>query len=200
MSRTSERVRSPKKREYIFITMDKKWIEEFRIKYKNKKNNDITTKNDVKIYTDGCSKGNPGIGGYGVVLIYDNGKGDIKIKELMQGYKLTTNNRMELMGPLVAFKQLKKSCNIDFYSDSKYFVDAFNQKWIDKWLNNNFRIGTKSEVKNLDIWQELLEEVVKHNITFHWVKGHDGDYYNERCDELANESLNYDLIEDKNFK
>lgn len=179
--------------------MDKKWIEEFKIKYKNKKNNDTPTKNDVKIYTDGCSKGNPGKGGYGIVMIYENEKGDKKIKEIKQGYIRTTNNRMELMGPLVAFRELKKNYNIDFYSDSKYFVDAFNDNWVDKWLENNFRIGRKTEVKNLDIWQDLLEEVIKHNITFHWVKGHDGNVYNERCDQLANESLDYDLIEDKNF-
>lgn len=148
--------------------------------------------NKITIYTDGCSKGNPGVGGYGVVLIYPDGK-EVEKK---QGYRLTTNNRMELMAVLVALQSLDKSYNIDLYSDSKYIVDAFNQNWIDSWIRENFRLGKKDEVKNIDLWKALLLENNKHEITFYWVKGHSNIKYNERCDQLANESLNGELLPD----
>lgn len=148
--------------------------------------------NKLTIYTDGCSKGNPGVGGYGVVFIYSDGK-EVEKK---QGYRLTTNNRMELMAVLVALQSLDKSYNIDLYSDSKYIVDAFNQKWIDSWLRENFRLGKKDEVKNIDLWKALLLEINKHEITFYWVKGHSNIKYNERCDQLANESLDGELLID----
>ena len=148
--------------------------------------------NKITIYTDGCSKGNPGVGGYGVVLIYPDGK-EVEKK---QGYRLTTNNRMELMAVLVALQSLDKSYNIDLYSDSKYIVDAFNQNWIDSWIRENFRLGKKDEVKNIDLWKALLLEINKHEITFYWVKGHSNIKYNERCDQLANESLNGELLPD----
>ena len=148
--------------------------------------------NRLTIYTDGCSKGNPGIGGYGIVLIYPDGK-EIEKK---QGYRLTTNNRMELMAVLVALQSLDKSYNIDLYSDSKYIVDAFNQDWISSWLRENFRFGKKDEVKNIDLWKALLLETYKHDIKFYWVKGHSNIKYNERCDALANESLDGELLID----
>lgn len=148
--------------------------------------------NNLTIYTDGCSKGNPGVGGYGIVFIYPDGK-EVEKK---QGYRLTTNNRMELMAVLVALQSLDKSHKIDLYSDSKYIVDAFNLKWIDSWIKENFRIGKKDEVKNIDLWKALLLEVNKHDISFNWVKGHSNIKYNERCDKLANESINEQLIPD----
>ena len=148
--------------------------------------------NKITIYTDGCSKGNPGVGGYGAVIIYEDGRE----VELKQGYRLTTNNRMELLAVLEAIKHLDKSYKIDLYSDSKYIVDAFNQNWVDTWVRENFRIGKKDEVKNIDLWKVLLLEIKKHDISFYWVKGHSNIKYNERCDQLANESLDGELLPD----
>ena len=149
----------------------------------------------VEIWTDGCSKGNPGIGGYGIVLIYKDNKKE-HIKEIKQGFKLTTNNRMELMAGIVALRELKYSCDVTFYSDSKYVVDAFNSGWVDSWEKKNFRLGKSNEVKNIELWKEMIEEVKKHKIKFVWVKGHAGNKYNERCDLLANMALDEELIDD----
>lgn len=148
--------------------------------------------NNITIYTDGCSKGNPGVGGYGAVIIFN----EDKIVELKQGYRLTTNNRMELLAVLEALKHLDKSYKINLYSDSKYIVDAFNEHWVDNWIRENFRLGKKDEVKNIDLWKALLLEVKKHDICFNWVKGHSNVKYNERCDELSNESLKGELLPD----
>ena len=140
----------------------------------------------VKLYTDGAARGNPdGPGGYGSVLEYVDQKGTLHTKELSQGYVKTTNNRMELMAVIAGLEALNRSCDVEVYSDSKYVVDAFNQHWVDGWLKKGWQRGKNEPVKNVDLWKRLLAAKEKHNVVFHWVKGHDGHLQNERCDELA---------------
>ncbi len=140
----------------------------------------------VKLYTDGAARGNPnGPGGYGAVLEYVDPKGELHKKELSQGYKKTTNNRMELMAVIAGLSALNRPCEVEIYSDSKYLVDAFNQHWIDGWLKKGWKRGKNEPVKNTDLWKKLLEVKAPHRTTFIWVKGHDGHPQNERCDELA---------------
>lgn len=152
----------------------------------------------VKIYTDGAARGNPdGPGGYGAVLEYVDTKGALHTKELSKGYKKTTNNRMELMAVIAALEALNRPCSIELYSDSKYVVDAFNQKWIDSWLKKGWKRGKNEPVKNVDLWQRLLKAKEPHQVRFIWVKGHDGHPQNERCDLLATTAADGDdLIED----
>ena len=127
----------------------------------------------VKIYTDGAARGNPdGPGGYGAVLEYVDPKGTLHTKELSQGYKKTTNNRMELMAVIVALEALNRPCEVELYSDSKYVVDAFNQHWIDSWLKKGWKRGKNEPVKNADLWKRLLKAKEPHQVTFIWVKGH----------------------------
>ena len=152
----------------------------------------------VKIYTDGAARGNPdGPGGYGAVLEYVDPKGTLHTKELSQGYKKTTNNRMELMAVIVALEALNRPCEVELYSDSKYVVDAFNQHWIDSWLKKGWKRGKNEPVKNADLWKRLLKAKEPHQVTFMWVKGHDGLPQNERCDTLATTAADgNDLIDD----
>ena len=152
----------------------------------------------VKIYTDGAARGNPdGPGGYGAVLQYIDTKGQLHERELSRGYKKTTNNRMELMAAIVALEALNRPCQVDLYSDSKYLVDAFNQHWIDSWLKKNWKRGKNEPVKNRELWERLLKAKAPHQVTFIWVKGHDGHEMNERCDTLATTAADGDdLIED----
>ena len=129
------------------------------------------------MYTDGASRGNPGPGGYSVVLMSGNHR-----KELSGGYRLTTNNRMELMAVIVGFEALKKQgLNVTVYSDSKYIVNAIQQGWLNKWMATNFDKGKK----NKDLWVKFYNLWQKHNVKFVWVKGHAENQYNNRCDELA---------------
>lgn len=153
----------------------------------------------VKIYTDGAARGNPdGPGGYGTVLEYTDSGGMLHTKELSQGYKKTTNNRMELMAAIAGLEALNRPCEIELYSDSKYVVDAFNQHWIDGWLKKGWKRGKNEPVKNVDLWQRLLKAKEPHKVTFIWVKGHDGHPQNERCDTLATTAADGDgLIEDE---
>ena len=140
----------------------------------------------VKIYTDGAARGNPdGPGGYGTVLEFIDSKGQLHTKELSCGYKKTTNNRMELMAVIAGLEALNRPCEIELYSDSKYVVDAFNQHWIDGWLKKGWKRGKNEPVKNVDLWKRLLKAKEPHQITFIWVKGHDGHPQNERCGTLA---------------
>lgn len=142
--------------------------------------------NKVTIYTDGSARGNPdGPGGYGVVLTFVDSKGEKHEKQLSQGYKKTTNNRMELMGVIVGLEALNKPCEVEVISDSKYVTDAFNQKWIDSWIKKGWKRGKNEPVKNVDLWKRLLKAKEPHNVVFTWVKGHDGHAYNELCDTLA---------------
>ncbi|MFR5602520.1 MAG: ribonuclease HI [Lachnospiraceae bacterium] len=140
----------------------------------------------VKIFTDGSARGNPdGPGGYGVVIQYRDGTGKLYEKELSGGYEKTTNNRMELMAAIRGLEALNQPCQVELYSDSKYLTDAFNQGWIDNWVRNHWQRGKSGPVKNIDLWERLLEAKRIHQVTFIWVKGHAGHPENERCDQLA---------------
>ncbi len=151
---------------------------------------------EVNIYTDGGAEPNPGKGGFGVIMTY---KGHIK--EFSQGYLLTTNNRMELMGVIFGLEKLKKPSIVNVYSDSKYVVDGISKGWAEKWKSKNwFRTGTTKAI-NYDLWEKLLGLISKQqSVTFNWVKGHDGHNENERCDQLANIALNgEELLEDLGY-
>lgn len=140
----------------------------------------------VTIYTDGAARGNPnGPGGYGTVIHYIDGSGQLHTREYSKGYVKTTNNRMELMAAIVGLEALTKPCDVALYSDSKYLTDAFNQNWIDSWRKKNWKRGKNEPVKNVDLWQRLLKAMEPHQVTFFWVKGHNGHEMNERCDYLA---------------
>ena len=153
----------------------------------------------VSIFTDGAAKGNPdGPGGYGAILRFVSSDGVVHEKELSQGYLRTTNNRMELMAAIAGVEALNRPCLIDLYSDSKYLVDAFNQKWIESWVRNDWRRERSGPVKNSDLWKRLLKAIEPHKVNFIWVKGHDGHPENERCDRLAcKAALSRNLIEDE---
>ncbi len=141
---------------------------------------------NVTIYTDGSARGNPnGPGGYGTVLQYIDTKGKLHEREYSAGYEKTTNNRMELMAAIVGLEALTRPCNVLLYSDSQYLVNAFNQHWIEGWLKRGWVNSKKEPVKNIDLWKRLLEAKKPHEVTFMWVKGHNGHPENERCDQLA---------------
>ena len=149
--------------------------------------------NAVKIYTDGAARGNPGPGGYGVILIW----GTLK-KEISKGYRHTTNNRMELRAVIAALEALKKDkLDIIVYSDSNYVVKAVNEGWLNKWIKTDFKGGKK----NKDLWMKYYELSKKHSLKFEWVKGHGTNIYNNRCDILATEAADSDqLIEDEGYE
>ena len=138
----------------------------------------------IDIYTDGSCRCNPGPGGWGAVLVYKGIE-----KELCGGECDTTNNRMELTAVIKALQALKEPCDITLTSDSKYVLDALTNGWAESWRAKGWKKADKSPALNPDLWEILLDEVKKHNITYVWVKGHAGHPYNERCDEMAqNES------------
>ena len=140
----------------------------------------------VEIYTDGAAKGNPGNGGYGVVLLSGKHR-----KEISQGFKLTTNNRMELLAVIVGLESLKKDGEtVIIYSDSKYVVDAVEKKWVFGWEKKNF-----NKKKNPDLWIRFLKIYRQHNVTFKWVKGHSNNLENDRCDLLAVEASEGSMLE-----
>jgi ribonuclease HI len=136
---------------------------------------------NVIIYADGACLGNPGPGGYGTVLLFQD-----KRKELSGGYRRTTNNRMELMAAIVGLEALKASSKVVLYSDSKYVVDAVEKGWARGWRRNGWRKADKQMAMNPDLWERLLTVCARHNVRFEWVKGHAGNVENERCDALAN--------------
>lgn len=148
---------------------------------------------EITIYTDGASKGNPGPGGYGAILMY----GD-KRKEIWQGYRKTTNNRMELMAVIAALKALKKQgLKITIYTDSQYIVKALNEGWLNKWMATNFSKGKK----NKDLWVLFYNLYQQHQIKFVWVKGHAENQYNNRCDVLATTAAGgTDLLIDEGYE
>ena len=152
----------------------------------------------VTIYTDGAARGNPdGPGGYGAVLAYTDPKGVLHERELSQGYVRTTNNRMELMAAIAALEALTKPCEVELWSDSQYLINAFNQHWIDSWISKNWMRTRSEPVKNTDLWKRLLKAAQPHRITWNWVRGHNGNPMNERCDALATAAADSgDLIED----
>jgi ribonuclease HI len=134
------------------------------------------------IYTDGAARGNPGPGGYGVILIY----GD-KSKELSGGYRLTTNNRMELIAVIAALQALtKKNISLTIYTDSQYVLNSVEKKWLDNWIRTEFKGGKK----NKDLWMHYYHLAKDYSIKFVWVKGHAENIYNNRCDELATTAAN----------
>ena len=134
---------------------------------------------EVYLYTDGACRGNPGKGGWGAILVYGRFE-----KELSGGERETTNNRMELSAAIEGLSALKEPCKVQLYSDSKYLVDAFLEGWVYSWRSSGWRRG-KDELKNPDLWERLLALTEIHEVEFHWVKGHNGHGYNERCDALA---------------
>lgn len=134
----------------------------------------------VNIYSDGACSGNPGPGGYGVILEFNG-----KELELSGGESHTTNNRMELMGVIIGLESLKEPCDVTVISDSKYVVDAFNKYWISSWQKKDWKKSDGKPVLNKELWQRLLISVNKHKVTFVHIMGHNGHEYNERCDKIA---------------
>lgn len=134
----------------------------------------------VDIYTDGACSGNPGKGGYCAILIYND------IEKIISGSESdTTNNRMELLAAISGLNALKEPCTVNLYSDSSYLVDAFNLGWISSWESNGWKNSQKKQVKNIDLWEELIKLHKLHSINFIKVKGHSDNEYNNRCDKIA---------------
>ncbi len=138
----------------------------------------------ITIYTDGACSGNPGPGGYGAVLIYQD-----NFKELAGYEPQTTNQRMELLAAAAALEALKEPCEVVLYSDSAYLVNAFNNYWLNNWQKNGWLNSKKQPVENQDLWQLLLTQSRRHRINWQKVKGHAGDKYNEICDKLARQAI-----------
>ena len=136
----------------------------------------------IEIYTDGSCLGNPGPGGYGAVLIFNKHR-----KELAEGYKRTTNNRMEMLACIKGLEQLTEPCLVDLTTDSQYVRQGITQ-WIHNWKKRGWKTAAKAPVKNVDLWKLLDAAQEKHEVTWHWVKGHSGHPENERCDDLAREA------------
>ncbi len=148
----------------------------------------------VELFSDGSCLGNPGPGGYGVLLRYGNNE-----KRLAQGYKLTTNNRMELLGAIEGLRALKQACSVDLTTDSQYVRQGITQ-WIHNWKRNGWRTSDKKPVKNADLWQQLDQQCQRHQISWHWVKGHAGHAENEIVDELARSAAqSRTLLEDSGY-
>ncbi len=148
--------------------------------------------NQIEIYTDGSARGNPGNGGYGIVLKYKGYR-----KEMNAGFRLTTNNRMELLALIVALEELKSNeFPVHVYSDSKYVIDSIQKRWVYNWVKIDFK-----GKKNKDLWLRFLAIESRFNIILHWVKGHNGHQENERCDQLAVEAaLGNNLLIDEVFE
>lgn len=138
----------------------------------------------VYIYTDGACSGNPGVGGWGAVLIYKNHR-----KEIKGSNQDTTNNKMELTAMIKALEALKEPCEVEAYTDSKYICDSINNGWAESWQKNNWIKKDKKPALNADLWEKLLNLTKIHGITFNWIKGHAGHPENERCDELARNEI-----------
>lgn len=134
----------------------------------------------VQIYSDGACSGNPGPGGYGTILVYNGIE-----KCLSEGFKETTNNRMELLGAIRGLEQLKEACEVEIISDSKYLCDAVNAGWLEAWKSRGWKKADKKPVLNVELWMRLDSLLKLHRVTFTWVKGHAGHEYNERCDKMA---------------
>ena len=134
----------------------------------------------VELYTDGACSGNPGNGGWGAILVYKQNE-----KEICGSEEKTTNNRMELTAVIKALSLLKESCTVDLTTDSKYVCDAVNNGWVYSWKKNGWKKSDKKPALNVDLWEQLLPLLERHNVNFIWVKGHSGHHYNERCDRMA---------------
>ena len=150
---------------------------------------------EVTIYTDGACSGNPGKGGFGVILSYMG-----QFKEISKGFECTTNNRMELLAAIEGLSALKEPCKVKLWSDSKYLIDAVNKNWIDSWQKKGWVNSKKEKVKNRELFERLIELMNIHDIEFCWVKGHDGNPQNERCDFLATSAAKGEnLLEDTEY-
>lgn len=134
----------------------------------------------VTIHTDGACSGNPGPGGYGLILSYGE-----KRRELSAGFRRTTNNRMEMMAAIAGLQTLHYKCSVTLYTDSQYVADSINQGWAARWRLNGWRRNKKEKAVNTDLWAQLLDLCAQHEVTFTWVKGHAGHPENEHCDRLA---------------
>lgn len=149
----------------------------------------------VSLFTDGSCLGNPGPGGYGAILVYKQHQ-----KELSQGYRLTTNNRMELMAAIAGLQSLQEPCMVRLTTDSQYVKQGITQ-WIQNWKRRGWLTASKEPVKNVDLWKLLDTEVQRHQVDWHWVKGHSGHDENERCDILARDAaMSHDLLEDTGYQ
>ena len=150
----------------------------------------------VAVYTDGACIGNPGPGGYGAVLIYRGGR-----RELSGGFRLTTNNRMEMLGAIVALEALKESCRVTIHTDSEYLANAVEKGWARRWRANGWRRNKKEKALNPDLWERLITLCDGHEVEFKWIRGHAGDIENERCDTLANQAAQLStLIIDEGYE
>ena len=150
----------------------------------------------VLIHTDGACLGNPGPGGYGAILHYNG-----REKEFSSGFKLTTNNRMEILAVIAALEALTKPCQVKVVTDSMYVRDAIEKGWLSKWKRNGWKTAAKTDVKNRDLWVRLDGLLAGHKVTFTWVRGHNGHPENERCDELARKAAQgRGLPEDTGYK
>ena len=138
----------------------------------------------VTIYTDGSARGNPGPGGFGTVLLYKECK-----KQISGGFRLTTNNRMEILAAVVGLYSLRESCRVTLFSDSRYLVDAMTKGWLQNWQRQGWKRkgdnGRPEPLKNVDLWMRMVEVIEPHHVEWNWVRGHDGNRYNEICDALA---------------
>jgi ribonuclease HI len=141
------------------------------------------SKPKVQIFTDGACSGNPGPGGWGAILRYNGVE-----KELKGGEKSSTNNRMELMAAISALEALKRACEVELFTDSNYLRDGIT-KWIHSWKQNGWRTSARAPVKNAELWQRLLDALGRHDVTWHWVRGHSNHKENLRADELAREGM-----------
>ena len=156
----------------------------------------MTSPKEVTIYTDGACIGNPGPGGYGAMLVYDDQR-----SELSGGRRLTTNNRMEMLAAIEGLEALKEPCSVTLYSDSQYLVNAMEQGWALRWRQNGWRRDKKDRALNPDLWAKLLKLAEGHHVEFRWVKGHAGHPENERCDQLATQAAKGpDLPPDKEYE
>jgi ribonuclease HI len=135
---------------------------------------------EVRIFTDGACSPNPGPGGLAAVLLYGKHR-----KEIAEGYRCTTNNRMELMAVIRGLESLNQPCSVQIFTDSRYVQDAFEKNWIKKWQSNGWKTALREDVANKDLWMRLSELCDQHQCSFHWVKGHSRNRENNRCDELA---------------
>jgi ribonuclease HI len=154
-----------------------------------------TPRKQVLIYTDGGCDPNPGPGGYGVVLLYGPHR-----KELANGYRRTTNNRMEIMAAIAGLELLNPPCEVTLFSDSEYLVNAMRKGWASRWRANQWRRADRQPAANPDLWETLLQLCERHTVTFEWLKGHAGDVENERCDQLAMAArLKNDLLPDPGY-
>jgi ribonuclease HI len=145
----------------------------------------------VEIFTDGACRGNPGLGGWGVILRYQSHE-----KTLYGVEPRTTNNRMELMAAIQALSALKKPCQVNLSTDSQYVQKGITE-WLENWKRKNWKTAAKTPVKNSDLWKLLDEQRKKHDIQWHWVKGHSGHFYNEKADQLANLAIDEWLTQNK---